>query len=171
MYLEKLFDLGVNIRELASIHLSKRYNEPKNVAFCKLSQPLKNLKKFHYLYSYIDRELDDVVNIEYQFSDFNCSSLNDLIPSKTPFNLDWIKLVHKTLLDTNPELASRYAQEVSQKYKRFMTAYKNNRLMEIREARMSALEKLDLEMRNHDKTHEEIIALAQMNKPENTPEI
>ena len=161
----------MNIRELASIHLSKHYNEPKNVTFCKLSQPLNNLKKFHYLYSYIDRELDDVVNLEHQFSDFNCSNLNDLIPSKTPFDLDWIKLVHKTLLETNPELANKYAQEAIQKHKRFMTVYKNNQLMEISETRMSALEKLDLEMKDHSKSHEELIALAQISKQENNREM
>ena len=171
MYLEKLFNLGVNIRELASIHLSKRYNEPKNVTFCKLSQPLNNLKKFHYLYSYIDRELDDIVNLEHQFSDFNCSNLNDLIPSKTPFDLDWIKLIHKTLLETNPELANKYMQEAIQKHKRFMTAYKNNQLMEIREARMKALEGLDIEMNGFNKTHEELIALAQICKQENNHEM
>ena len=62
-------------------------------------------------------------------------------------------------------------QEAIQKHKRFMTVYKNNQLMEIRETRMSALEKLDLEMKDHSKSHEELIALAQISKQENNHEM
>jgi hypothetical protein len=43
--------------------------------------------------------------------------------------------------------------------------------MEIRETRMNALEKLDLEMKDHSKSHEELIALAQISKQENNHEM
>lgn len=171
MYLEKLAYTKVSIKELASIHLSKHYNESAKLTYHKLSQQPKSKNAFTFNYSYVDRELDDIVDIEYNFTDFNCTSPNTIKSHNAPLDCDWIKLVHKTLLDTNPELANKYMQEAIQKHKRFMTTHKNNKLLEIREARMKALEALDIEMKDHSKSHEELIALAQISKQENNHEM
>ena len=98
MYLNKLQYLGVDIKELAATFLSKQYKEPKNMTYCNLDKLPNSQKSFDFQHPFMDRELDDVITFTHSFTDFGHTNHNALKPSTNPFDLEWIKLVYKSLM-------------------------------------------------------------------------